>query len=309
MNMPVQNAAVIRKVTWLGFFINVFLVIIKGVFGVIAHSQALIADAVHSATDLITDITILLGIKYWLAPADARHPYGHFRLEALISLFIACMILFAGIAIAWGGIYSILSGDTAARPGVWALIVVIVSMVSKELLFHYTLKKGKEQRSEATIANAWHHRSDAMSSIPVVIAIAVAIIFPRFVIADAIGAVAVSVFILYSSLLVFKRALGSIMDECAPKEVCDAINVIVFASRPLVKGANKLRTRRLGPEYCVDMHIQVDKNLTVEEGHNIATDLQNKIIKDVDGVGEVLIHVEPYDGKTEFNLCDKAGTK
>ncbi|MFN4217455.1 MAG: cation diffusion facilitator family transporter, partial [Brevinematales bacterium] len=187
-----------KMVTWVGFWVNIILAILKYIAGFIGHSQTMIADATHSLSDLITDVAVLLGINYWSKPADATHPYGHKRIETLITGFIAFLLAIVGLGIGYDGLISLRKPDNG-QVGSIALVTALVSIIGKEILYRWTVIQGKRLESPAIIANAWHHRSDAMSSLPAFVAIGLSLIDKRFSYFDHIGAVVVSLFILKTS--------------------------------------------------------------------------------------------------------------
>ena len=189
----------VRKVTWIGLLINIGLSILKFAAGYFGRSQALIADAIHSLTDTTTDVAVIAGSHFWFRPPDENHPYGHRRLETLVTVFIGLMLAAAGIGIGWDAVSTLHEKDSSS-PGWIALYAAMLSILTKEVLYRWTAVAGKRVKSSALAANAWHHRTDAISSIPVLIAVGGALIFPSWSFLDHVGAVVVSIFIMHAAM-------------------------------------------------------------------------------------------------------------
>ena len=283
----------IKKVTVVGIIVNIFLSISKLIIGYFGNSQALIADGVHSFSDLATDLSIIFGVKYWLAPADKEHQYGHRKLELLVTIFIAVMLACVGIGIFTEAIFA-LKNNSMKVPSLIAFICALLSIVSKEWLYRYTVKKANVLKSPAVKANAWHHRSDAISSLPVAIVIIIATIFPKLIWLDAIGAIVVSVFIIYPSYKIFKKAILNILDESVDSETLAKIEQVVLQTKD-VKEVHDIRTRKAGETFFVDMHILVDGNISVQEGHNISEEVKINLMKSNEDILDVLVHLEPFN--------------
>jgi len=259
----------------------------------LGQSQAVIADAVHSLTDTTTDLAVSAGSHYWSRPPDDSHPYGHRRLETLITAFIGLMLAGAGIGIGWQAI-STLHEQEAAPPAWIALVAALVSILVKEGLYRWTAIAGKKIKSPALAANAWHHRSDAISSLPVLVAVGGAFIFPSWSFLDHVGAVIVSIFILHASMKIIWPAISELVDTGAPEEIQKKIEEISCSHRG-VQQVHKIRTRYISSSIQVDMHIVVDGSITVREGHTIADEVENHIMKAIPEVLDVVIHVDPPD--------------
>ena len=283
----------IKKVTVVGIIVNIFLSISKLIIGYFGNSQALIADGVHSFSDLATDLSIIFGVKYWLAPADKEHQYGHRKLELLVTIFIAVMLACVGIGIFTEAILA-LKNNSMKIPSFIAFICAVLSIVSKEWLYRYTAKKANSLKSPAVKANAWHHRSDAISSLPVAIVIIVASVFPKLIWLDAIGAIIVSIFIIYPSYKIFKKAILNILDESVDSETLSRIEQIVLQIKD-VKEVHDIRTRKAGETFFVDMHILVDGNISVQEGHDISEEVKTNLMKSNEDILDVLVHLEPFN--------------
>ncbi len=285
------RAQVIRKVTWVGLFVNLFLASIKFIAGILGKSQALVADAIHSLTDLTTDAAVIAGSHYWDRPPDDTHPYGHKRLETLVTVFIGIMLAAAGIGIGWKAI-STLHQKSVTPPGWIALLAVLISIICKEIIYRWTAQVGKRLKSAALAANAWHHRTDALSSLPVLIAVGGAKIFPSWSFLDRVGAVVVSIFIIHASIKIVWPALGELIDAGAPAEIRKKISKVAYKNNDVLQ-VHDIRTRYISTSIQVDLHIVVEGSLTVRQGHDIADDVRNRIIANIPEILDVIVHVDP----------------
>ena len=288
-----NNEKEIKKVTFVGIIVNIFLSLSKLIIGYFGNSQALIADGVHSFSDLATDLSIIFGVKYWLAPADKEHQYGHRKLELLVTIFIAIMLACVGIGIFTEAILA-LKNNSMKVPSFIAFICALLSIISKEWLYRYTVKKANTLKSPAVKANAWHHRSDAISSLPVATVIIIASIFPKLIWLDAIGAIVVSVFIIYPAYKIFKKSILNILDESVDSETLSKIEQIALKTKD-VKEVHDIRTRKAGETFFVDMHILVDGNISVQEGHDISEEVKINLMKSNEDILDVLVHLEPFN--------------
>lgn len=282
---------IVRKVTWVGLWVNLFLAAIKFTAGFYGRSQALVADAIHSLTDLTTDIAVIAGSHYWSRPPDENHPYGHRRLETLVTVFISVVLIAAGIGIGWKAI-SALQEKHAAPPGWIAVFAALVSIVCKESIYRWTAITGRRVKSAALAANAWHHRTDAFSSIPVLIAVAGARVFPSWSFLDHVGAVIVSIFILHASTKIICPAISELIDVGAPTETGKKIRDIALKNEGVLQ-VHDIRTRYISSSILVDLHIVVEGLITVREGHDIADDVKARIIDAIPEVLDVIVHVDP----------------
>ena len=297
-NVP-NATAIIQRVTYVGFFVNLFLVAIKFLAGFFGHSQALIADGVHSLSDTVTDIAILVGSRFWGQPADDSHPYGHAKLEMLVTLLIGGALFFVGLHLIYnavGNLYEmILNQSEAPRvPNVYALLAAISSIVLKEWLFRITAATGYRIQSSATVANAWHHRSDALSSIPVALAVgAVLVLGEQFAFLDPIGTIVVGLMIFYTAFEIVRPAFENLVDTSGDVHLADMINNRVV-SIDGVQSVHKIRTRPLGASlYAVDLHIQVDPDMNVRQAHDLSHLIQNELRTKLPQIVETTVHVEP----------------
>lgn len=289
----------VRTVTFVGMAVNVLIAVLKGIGGVMSHSQSLLADAVHSASDLVTDVAVILGVRYWVAPADAEHPYGHGKIQALISLFIAAALAVVAWELVWGAI-QVLRVPSVRPPGPAAAACALISVVAKEALFHWTRHVARMTRSPALEANAWHHRSDALSSIPVAIAIFVAHLWPSLSWLDSVGAILVSLFIVYAAWEIAHPALQELVDA----GIDDKSEQVTAVARkvPGVLAVHRARARRYGGAFQADLHVQVDAGLSVAAAHALGHDVKNAILAAGIDVSDAVIHVEPADVRVLVSL-------
>ncbi|MTI13292.1 cation diffusion facilitator family transporter [Sansalvadorimonas verongulae] len=291
MTTDSDTVSEISRVTWVGLWINAALSVLKIVAGTLGHSRAVVADGLHSLSDLISDIAVLVGVRLWSAPADDDHPYGHQRFETLITLFIGIMMILTAAGISWDAVTSWHAGETH-EASTLALVAALVSIVTKEGLFRWTLFKGKKINSSALIANAWHHRSDVLSSMPAALAVIGSMIFPGAAWIDLGGACLISLLILHSALGICAPALGSLVDQGASKDITEQLHKLASGVNG-VRSIHRLRTRHHGGLF-VDMHLAVDCDLTVYQGHEIALAVESLLMQEGANVAEVLIHVDPW---------------
>ena len=281
----------IYKVTIVGS-----LLVFKFFAGIVGHSAAMLADAVHSLSDFITDIVVIVFVRIAGKPEDKGHDYGHGKYETLATAIIGLLLLCVGFGIFWNGassIYTFLRGGQLESPGVVALVAALVSIVSKEILYQYTVIQGKKLNSQAVIANAWHHRSDALSSIGTAIGIGGAILLgDHWRVLDPVAAVVVSFFIMKVSVRLLIPCVDELLEKSLPEDVEKEIEQTVL-SFPGVSQPHHLRTRRIGNYYAIELHVRMDGKITLEEAHSTATAIENKL-KEMFGKGtHVGIHVEP----------------
>jgi cation diffusion facilitator family transporter len=288
MDTNVQQA---RTVTIAGMIVNFILAVLKMLLGILGHSQAVVADAVHSLSDMGTDLLVLFGIKIWSSPADRKHPYGHQRIETIASLLISILLASVAFSIGWDAVQRL--GEPAIRqPLLFAVLGPAISIVAKELLFRKTRQVGKRIHSSALIANAWHHRSDALGSIPALIAVTAASYDPKWAFLDALGAVLVAGLILKAAWEIAAPALSELSERGADDEDIQTISQLA-ESIDGVCSIHRLRSRRLGAGWFVDLHVMVDGSLSVREGHDIATAVQDLLLEQGPSVADVTVHIEP----------------
>ena len=283
----------VRRITWVGLGWNIVLSVGKFFAGYFGGSQALIADAIHSASDFITDIAIIVGSRFWNSPPDAEHPYGHRRFETLISVGIGLAVCAVGFGLGYNAVIALKDG-VQSKPEWIAAIMAAVSIVVKEALFRYTRNKGRAIRSEAVEANAWHHRSDAYSSIPVLVAVLFGILFPDLWFADSVGAIIVSVFILHSGFEIAWPGIHRVADEGASEEVSQRLKSIALAC-PNVISIHGFRSRYVGSDLHVDLHVVVPAEMTLLAAHDLAEEVERQLIESGENVVDALVHIDPYD--------------
>ena len=284
----------VRRVTLCGMAVNVALSALKAAIGYIACSQALLADAVHSVSDLVTDFAVLLGVRYWTAPADEEHPYGHGKIQAVVAAAIGLALAAVAVGIGRSAalrLLDVVRGGEVSAPGAIAFWIAIVSIVAKELVFRRTLAVARRFRSSALEANAWHHRSDAMSSVPVALALAAAYFAPSLAWADSAGALVVAVFILKAAWEIVRPAIEELTDAEMPGKSAEVERIALGVNG--VGGCHRVRTRRYGGVFQADLHVQVSRSLSVAEGHAIGHAVRDAVRDAGIGVVDAVVHVEP----------------
>ncbi len=287
------DAREIRRVTVWGLVVNLALCGIKFLFGVLGSSQALIADAVHSLSDSVTDIAVLIGVQFWSAPPDETHPYGHGRIETLITFLIGIALGIVGVGLGFRAVAS-LHGHHTASPSWMAFVAACISMAGKEWLYRWNVIVGRRVKSSALLANAWHHRSDALSSLPVAVAVLGAQISPDWGFLDHVATVIVSVLILYAAWQISVPAIRHLVDAGASEKERETILAVALSTEGVVS-IHGLRTRYIGPGLHIDLHTMVDGNLSVRQGHDIATAVKRRLIEKGPDVVDVVVHIEPHD--------------
>ena len=280
-----------RKVTLIGAFMNIFLAILKVITGVLFHSHALTADGVHSFSDLLTDAMVLVGSKYGSQDADEAHPYGHQRIETATTLLLSLVLILAGFAIAWDALTEIIN-KTHDIPKILALPIALLSILSNELLFHYTHAIGKKIQSDLIVANAWHRRSDAASSLVVLIGIIGSLFgYAGF---DAIAAVIVAIMIIKMGWDYGWNSVKELIDTSIDPQTLQRIQTIIGNTDGVIK-IHQLRSRSMSSDIYVDVHIQVSPWISVSEGHYIAQHVHESLMNDIKAIKDVTVHVDPED--------------
>lgn len=279
------------RTTYFSIAGNTALALIKGLAGVFGNSYALIADAIESTTDIFSSILVLLGLRYASRPADENHPYGHGKIEPLITFMVVAFLVFSATVIAFESIENI---QTPHRvPKYWTLYVLGAIILWKEMSFRYVMRRGKESGSSSLQADAWHHRSDAITSVTAFVGITTALIGgPGYENADDWAALLASAFILYNAYLIFRPALGEIMDEHVHDDLIEEIRLIASGVDG-IEDTEKCYVRKSGMRYHIDLHAHVRGELTVRQGHDIAHRLQDELRRALPQLGQVLIHIEP----------------
>jgi len=286
-----------KKVTLIGLLVNILLTTAKLLAGIYGRSSAMLADGVHSLSDFATDIVVLAFIGISVKDKDKDHSYGHGKFETFATMLISLALFAVGIGIFVSGLQKIihsLKGEIIERPGIIAFYAAIISIVSKESIFWYTIKAGKKINSSAVIANGWHHRSDAFSSIGTLAGISGAIFLGEtWRILDPIAGIIVSCFILLAAWKLIRPSAGELLESSLPEHVEEDI-IQIISSVKGVKGQHNLKTRRIGNTYAIEMHVKVDKDLSVEDSHAIATQVENSLREKYGRQTHVGVHIEPY---------------
>ena len=284
--------SMVVRAGWVGLACNLLLAVLKGAAGIFGHSQAVLADALHSISDIVTDIAVIFGARFWSAPADEDHPHGHGRIETLITVAIGIALCSVAIGLGVRAIRGLREGPTVA-PSAVALVAALVSIVVKEALFRWTAAVGREANSPALAANAWHHRSDAFSSVPAALAVAAALIDPEWAVVDRVGAVVVCLLILQAAWRILRPSIDQLIDAGAPAADRRRIEELALQVNG-VEAAHAVRTRYVGSDLAVDLHVEVDGGLSVGEGHAIAVAVRRKLLEDGPGVTDALVQIEPH---------------
>lgn len=286
----------IYKVTIWGSIVNLVLVVFKFVAGIIGHSSAMIADAVHSLTDFITDIIVIAFVRISSKPEDEDYEYGHGKFETLATAIIGLVLFIVGVGIAFDStksIISVIQGEELEAPTILALIAAILSIILKEITYHYTLYQGKKLNSNAVIANAWHHRSDAFSSIGTTIGISGAIFLgAKWRLLDPIAAFVVSIFIMRVSYKLMKPCVEELLEKSLPKDIENKITGIIL-SNPEVSSPHHLRTRHIGNHIAIEVHIRMNGDMTLNNAHEITKKIEASLKEEFGKETHIGIHMEP----------------
>lgn len=286
----------IYKVTLVGSAGNIALLTFKFIAGIVGHSSAMIADAVHSLSDFITDIIVIAFVRISAKPQDESHDYGHGKFETLASFFIGLALIAAATGIIVSGALKIadwLRGEQLEAPGMLALWAALLSVLCKEALYRYTVIRGKALSSQALIANAWHHRSDALSSIGATIGIAGAILLgQRWTVLDPMASVVVGAMLVKVAVGLLRTSIGELTDSSLPQDTEREIEDIIRAFPDVVEPHN-LRTRRIGNNVAIEVHIRMDGDLTLRHTHDRATEIEKKLKERFGEAAHITLHVEP----------------
>ncbi len=297
----------ICKVTYWGALVNVILTPAKLLAGIFGHSSAMIADAVHSLSDFATDLAVIVFVKIASKPSDDCHDFGHGKFETLSTVIIGIALFLVGSGILFSGaekIIGIYHGRSIQSPGTIALAAAVVSIIAKELLYRYTKRAGDLYKSSAVVANAWHHRSDAFSSIGTFIGIGGAILLgDKWLVLDPIAAVIVSLLIYKVAYSLVMPGINELLEKSLPKEIEDEILALV-AEDPAVTAPHNLRTRRLGAGMVGQVHIRVDGEMSVSASHKLTQHIEERIVKRFGEWAHIIVHVEPKKNNTGFTLVE-----
>lgn len=281
-----------RKITWAGMAVNAALIAIKIFGGIFGRSKALLADAAHSASDFVSDFLVLIGLHFFLKDKDADHPYGHGKIETLTTMGVGALLCFAAVKIGLDAAIAIHRGDIVS-PERYTIIIAALSIVSKEALYQGTVRIGRRLKSEAMIANAWHHRSDAWSSCVTLVGVTLAVYVPSLKVLDSFAALLVSFFILKIAIDILLGAIKKIIDTSPSADFMEAIDEEI-RKVPGVKDCHDLTGRYYASMIRMETHIEVDPLMTVQESHAIIDRVVARVKARFDEVSTLLIHIDPY---------------
>lgn len=284
------------RVTIAGSIINILLLAFKFAAGILGHSAAMIADAIHSLTDFVTDAIVLIFVRLGSKPTDRDHDYGHGKYETLASAIIGVSLLVVGMMICYSGVtktYHAMCGEPLQQPGFIALAAAVASVVLKEWAYRFTVRVGRRCHSEAVVANAWHHRSDALSSVGTTVGIGGAIVLgEKWAVLDPLTAIVVSFFIMKAAWSVLSKAVGELTDGSLPKETEDEIEKIVSEDND-VSVVHNLCTRRIGNRIAIEMHVRMPGETSLYVAHHHATEIEQRLKQRFGADTHISIHLEP----------------
>ena len=288
----------IYKVTLVGGIVNVILLLFKFVAGIMGHSAAMVADAVHSLSDFVTDVIVIIFVHISGKPKDKSHDYGHGKYETLAMTIIGAALLAVAIGIVYGGVTKIIDwvgGEQLEAPGMLALWAALLSIALKEGVYHYSMIKARELQSQAVEANAWHHRSDALSSIGTAIGIGGAIFLgQRWTVLDPVASVIVGLFIIKVAVFLLRDGIGDLMEQSLPDEVESEILQLAGSVEGVCE-PHDLCTRRIGNHYAIELHILMDGHITLCEAHDKASEVENLLRQHYGNETHISVHVEPKE--------------
>jgi len=287
-----NNEKIAIKVSVISIILNCLLTLIKFISGVISKSSAMISDSVHSLSDVLSTFVVIIGVKISNKKADSDHPYGHERIECVSAIILSGMLFIIGALIGINGIKNVTNSSNLVVPGVLALIASIISIISKEAMYQYTIRVSKKINSAALKADAWHHRSDALSSIGSFIGILGSRL--GFKIFDPLASVIISLCIIKVSIDIFKDAIDKMVDKSCDKEVIDKV-ISVIEKNESVKNIDDIKTRQFGNKAYVDVEISVDENLLLKDAHKVAEEIHDSVENEINIVKHCMVHVNPYE--------------
>ena len=286
----------IFRVTWIGSIVNFLLLVFKFIAGILGHSSALVADAVHSLTDFVTDVIVIVFVRISGKPEDEDHRYGHGKYETLATAMIGLALFAVGAGLLVGGatkVSGVLKGAVLPAPSIIALVAAAVSILAKEILYRYTVRIGKNLDSQAVIANAWHHRSDAYSSIGTFLGVGGAIFLgEKWRILDPLAAIVVSAFIIKVAIELIKPCIDELLERSLPAET-EARILDIIATFPEISSPHHLRTRRIGNNIAIEVHLRMDGQTTLEAAHEVATAVEKRLKEEFGPDTHIGIHMEP----------------
>lgn len=284
--------------TWIGITVNVLLTIIKGIGGVLSGSRALLADALHSASDIVSSIIILFAVRIANKPPDKEHPYGHGKAENVASIIVALLLIVVGIEISISSIKVLFSGVVPSAPGKLALFIIIISILMKEALFHYKYYLGNKYRSSALITDAWHHRSDSLSSLSALLGVGGAILgshldIPILIYGDAVAGIIVSLIVVKVGYSLAKESSNIMMEQVLSEDEIAKFRETVLNIKEVMR-IDQIHARTHGSYVIIDIKISVDPYITVKKGHDIAVKVKNSLLEKHPEIEDVFVHVNPY---------------
>src|SRR5690625_996865 len=300
-----KNSSKIIIATWIGIVVNIELTILKAVGGVLSGSRALLADALHSASDVLSSFVILFGVKIANKPPDEEHPYGHGKAENIASIIVAILLIVVGIEISISSI-KVFYGIVPPAPSILALFILLISIGVKEGLYHYKSRLGKKLNSTALIADAWHHRSDSLSSVAALIGVGLSILGEKlhlsyFIYGDAVAGIVVSIIVMKVGYDLIKASATVILEKVLSKEEIQHYKETVFKI-DRVKRIDQLFARTHGSYIIIDIKISVDQHITVKEGHDIAREVKDILMDSHVEIEDVLVHINPFfDNEDDTN--------
>lgn len=286
----------IYQVTLLGSIVNVFLLLIKLAAGLLGHSSAMVADAIHSLSDFLTDIVVILFVHWSGKPADEDHDYGHGKYETIATSLIGMALLIVAIGLGWNSMQTMwqwFTGYTLPLPKTIALWTALISIVLKEWIFRITRRVARLTDSQALEANAWHHRSDALSSIAALAGIGGAILLGgQWAVLDAVAALAVSIYIAVMAIRLIRQSYGELLEESLPAETERHIREIVYGDNH-VNDVHNLYTRRIGSSIAIEMHLRLPGSMSLKEAHDHVSAIEDRLIETYGDNTHIMIHIEP----------------
>ena len=289
----VSNPSEVRKIGILCLLLNCLLAGIKITCGLVGNSHGVVADGVHTLTDTVTDIALITGTLFWARPPDRCHPYGHRRIETLTTGVIGAALLAAALGIVWNALTSLSAGPNSP-PGMIAFAAALISIIVKEIMYRWSNTAGRRLKSNALAANAWHQRSDALSSVPVAAAVAANAMTPSLWFIDSIAALLVAAMIIKAAWTVAGPALKELIDAGADERIVERISSIALQVDG-VRQVHAIRTRYVAGNMMVDLHVLVDPALSVQGGHTIAQAVEQRLLETDTSMIDVLVHIEPVE--------------
>lgn len=293
MEVSMDNYKLGVKASWMTIVLNILLAIVKIVAGIIGKSKAMIADGLHTLSDVLTTFVVLFGLKISSKEADDQHPYGHEKYESVFAKLLSILLLLTGLFIGYESLQSLIRGDMT-KPGIIALIAAFISIVIKEAMYWYTIKIARRIKSLSMEADAWHHRSDAFSSLGTFIGILGARL--GLISLDPIAGIIVSILVIKVGVDLYIKSVRELVDESADDKVKNKIRSITLKTKG-VKGIKTLKTRTFGNRIYVDLEIFVDSHITVKEGHDISEDVHDSLEREMDEIKHCMVHIEPFQGE------------